>query len=650
MSRKQRRAANRRSRAATAVPAHGPERDLTEAVGHHQAGRLASAERLYRKVLDQDPANADALHLWGVVCHQTGRDARAVELIGMALAANPDVALYHNNMGASLRALDKADEAIPHYRRAVELAPDYTEAHVNLGNALDATGTTEDATAAYRKALQIDPDHADAHTALGTVLSKVEDFTAAAVHFRRAVELEPDSALAHNNLGNILSHEKDTDGAIAEYRHAIALEPGYVEPHANLGTLLRDRNRASEAETELRQALALAPDRADLHDILGLALKDQDRLDEAMAEYHRAIAIDPNRAEALNNLGNALSGLGRREDAIAAFTTAIERQPDYEIAVPNRGLAYLSLGRFAEGWRDCQMRDSIRSVRDTLWREPVPETLAGKRVFVLCDQGLGDEIFFLRFVRRLKQRGAWIGYRSQHPIAAMVARLPFLDQVFDEHDGGSGPEDADLRLSAGDLPHLLGMAAVSDIPPSIELAVLADRSAALRARLAELGPPPYIGVTWRAGIQKRNSLSKIAPHEALAAVLAGTGGTVLALQRNPEPGEIERFAGSMGRELHDLTALNDDLEDMLAVMDLIDEYVCVSNTNTHLRAARGKPSRVLVPHPADYRWMDSGDESPWFPGTPTYRESPQAGWDAALERLAADLAAAVPPGSERPGR
>ena len=137
---------------------------------------------------------------------------------------------------------------------------------------------------------------------------------------------------------------------------------------------------------------------------------------------------------------------------------------------------------------------------------------------------------------------------------------------------------------------------------------------------------------------------------ALAAVLAGTGGTVLALQRNPEPGEIERFAGSMGRELHDLTALNDDLEDMLAVMDLIDEYVCVSNTNTHLRAARGKPSRVLVPHPADYRWMDSGDESPGFPGTPTYRESPQAGWDAALERLAADLAAAVPPGSERPGR
>ena len=34
------------------------------AVGHHQAGRLAAAEQLYRQVLAVNPHHADALHLW----------------------------------------------------------------------------------------------------------------------------------------------------------------------------------------------------------------------------------------------------------------------------------------------------------------------------------------------------------------------------------------------------------------------------------------------------------------------------------------------------------------------------------------------------------------------------------------------------------
>jgi hypothetical protein len=86
--------------------------------------------------------------------------------------------------------------------------------------------------------------------------------------------------------------------------------------------------------------------------------------------------------------------------------------------------------------------------------------------------------------------------------------------------------------------------------------------------------------------------------------------------------------------------LNDDLEEMLALLDRLDDYVCVSNTNVHLRAARGRTSRVLIPYPADFRWMNRGDESPWFPGTRLYRQTHEDGWGPAFEALAADLRAA----------
>ena len=151
------------------------------------------------------------------------------------------------------------------------------------------------------------------------------------------------------------------------------------------------------------------------------------------------------------------------------------------------------------------------------------------------------------------------------------------------------------------------------------LAPLPELDDKYAAELAALGPAPRIGVTWRAGVQIRNRLSKLAPMDAIAAALKPVDATIVALQRNSAPGEIEAFGRAVGREIHDLTRLNDDLEAMLALVGHLDDYVCVSNTNVHLRASRGLACRVLVPHPPDYRWMSRGAHTPWFPGTTVYR-------------------------------
>ncbi len=123
----------------------------------------------------------------------------------------------------------------------------------------------------------------------------------------------------------------------------------------------------------------------------------------------------------------------------------------------------------------------------------------------------------------------------------------------------------------------------------------------------------------------------------LANLLRRINGTILALQRKPEAGEIDQLSGGLGRPVHDFTALNDDLEDMLVLLSLMDEYVTVSNTNVHLRAGTGRTSRVLVPNPPQYRWMAEGEESPWFPGCRVYRQKVDGAWDEALAALARDL-------------
>src|SRR5271170_4889434 len=84
------------------------------AVEHHQAGRLADAERIYRRVLEVDPENREALHLLGLIAHQTGNHELAVQLIGRAIVHGADP-YFLNNRAAALQQLGRYAEALADY-------------------------------------------------------------------------------------------------------------------------------------------------------------------------------------------------------------------------------------------------------------------------------------------------------------------------------------------------------------------------------------------------------------------------------------------------------------------------------------------------------------------------------------------------------
>ena len=96
-------------------------------------------------------------------------------------------------------------------------------------------------------------------------------------------------------------------------------------------------------------------------------------------------------------------------------------------------------------------------------------------------------------------------------------------------------------------------------------------------------------------------------------------------------------AAQFGLPLHDLSFLGDDLPALLGVLATVDEYVSVSNTNIHLLAGIGTTARVLVPYPAEWRWLRREGRSPWFPDFPVYRQTASRDWRTALKQLREEL-------------
>ncbi len=469
------------------------------------------------------------------------------------------------------------------------------------GMALHLQGQLVQAQALYEKVLKVQPKHFGAVHLSGVIAFQTKKHSLAVDLIAQAIEINPNIAAAYSNRGLALQELKQFDAAVASYDKAIAIKPDFAEAYSNRGN----------------------------------ALKELKQFDAAVTSYDKAIAIKPDFAEAYSNRGNALKELKQFDAAVASYDKAIALEPDYADAYWNKSTALLARGEFAEGWKLYLQRPSVRNPALPLYRQMLGHDLAGIRMLLVKDQGLGDEIFFLRFAPELKRRGAHLTYRAGGKIATMLRRLSFLDMVIDE-DALAPPSD--IVISVGDLPFLLGMKTASDIPPSLCLQVLPDRLVTQRVALAALGPPPYIGVTWRAGTGQTGKLFKSAPLNEIGAVLRRTGGTLIGLQREPKPGELAALAVASGTPVHDFTGLNDRLEDMLALLALLDDYVAVSNTNVHLRAAVGRGSRVLAPSLPESRWMATGSVSPWFPECKVYRQEIGGSWDTALATLASDLA------------
>jgi tetratricopeptide (TPR) repeat protein len=354
---------------------------LADALGHHQAGRMIEAERIYRQILAIDARQADSLHLLGMIAEQGGRRDVAVDMIRQAIAINHKAAAYHSNLGTILQAQGQLDEAAACYERALALKPDWAEVHSNLGNIFHAQGKLDEAVACQERALALKPDFPE----------------------------------ACSNLGNARLAQGKLDQAVAWYERALGLKSDLADAHNNLGSALAALDRMDEAVAHYERALVLQPDFASAHNNLGSALEKQDRIDDAVAHFERAVVLQPGHASAHNNLGNICKARGEFENAMAHYQRAIASKPDFTEAHFNRA----EIKSFQPGDADLTALETLAA------RDDLPADRALYVHFALA-KALDDVGDYVKAFEHLRQGNAL--KRRQVNYEEMVA-LKFFQRI-----------------------------------------------------------------------------------------------------------------------------------------------------------------------------------------------------------------------------
>lgn len=648
---------------------------LQEAMAHHQAGRHAEAEALYRQVLARVPKHPDALHLLGVLAHHSGNQEVAVQLIGEAIRAAPKHAPFHCNLGNALRAQGRLDEAIRSYRKALALKPAFAEAHLNLGNAWLEKGKLGEAAESYRRAAAIQPRYAEAHYNLGNVLRAQGSASEAAEHYRQAIAIRPDYVEAHNNLGIALQSLGSLPQAMDCYRQAIALRGDYAEAHNNLALALAASGDTEGAIVSLQRALAVRPDYAEAHSNLGAQFEAQGRLDEAIAQYRRALELRPGQAEALNNLGNALQVLGELDASVDSYRKALAARPDYADALTNLGNALQAQGRLAEsiaaydrvlalapqradvawnkafalllagdfpaGWALFESRWGLPGHGVDLQRFPAPPWLGqspvgGRTILLHHEQGLGDTVQMLRYAPLLARQGARVIVEVPAALAALAATIDGVAQVIVQ---GSELPPFDLHCPFMSLPLAMGTT-LQTVPADVPyLAVPEPVAARWRVRLGS-GRRRRVGLVWSGSPAHRNDRHRSIALELLRPWLA-LDLEFISLQKEYRAGDAAQLDG-----VRDYAAQLTDLAETAGLIRQLDLVIAVDTAVAHLAGALASPAWLLLPFGPDYRWMLGREDSPWYPTLRLVRQPAPNDWPAVIDtvgRWLTDFAAGKPP-------
>ncbi|HEX3485087.1 MAG TPA: FkbM family methyltransferase [Micropepsaceae bacterium] len=94
---------------------------LATALEHQRAGRLSEAERLYNEAVQANSAQADALHLLGLIAASRNEFGAAEHLIGQAISVKPERGDFHASLGNLFFARQMIEEMTRFYRQALLL-------------------------------------------------------------------------------------------------------------------------------------------------------------------------------------------------------------------------------------------------------------------------------------------------------------------------------------------------------------------------------------------------------------------------------------------------------------------------------------------------------------------------------------------------
>lgn len=436
------------------------------------------------------------------------------------------------------------------------------------------------------------------------------------------------TSAANRTAGDLVERKKFRAAKIALCR-AITLDPHNYLLWCNLSSIMWNLRAFEDALACAKTSLSLNPD-----------------------------AIHKSCAQALLSMGNALVSLGQYDTALKAFDEADRLDPLIPDSKWNRSLLLLLLGDYTSGFKDYDLRIDLRKeegdkdadkYKSPLW---AGESLKGKTLLVLHDQGYGDTILYSRFLMESKvQEAKQIHFSTVPQLASLMwefqLQVPILNYaplsfVFP----GTPLPETDYHVYLGSLPKLCSLSQES-IPPDpgfiqsrASKEILGNGEYKIDINEPNVSPALKVGICWSGRQDFARNDERSIPLKLFLSLAENPHIWLYSLQ---QPQNVSQEIYDLGAEqfIQDLSpqALEKGWLGTATAILQLDLVVTCCTSVAHLAGVLGVPCWVLLHTEPYWIWGIEGSSSPWYPSVRLFRQrSDRRGdWTCVLEEVRSEL-------------
>jgi hypothetical protein len=353
----------------------------------------------------------------------------------------------------------------------------------------------------------------------------------------------------------------------------------------------------------------------------------------ALKCYAAVLGEDFNHGAAFNNYGNVLREMGYPARAIPFLHAARDIDPSNVTAEFNLAVAYLLKGDYENGWQHYESRWRYEHMAGVKPKLPKPEWTGedpkDKTILVIGEQGLGDQIQFLRFTANLQSAGAKLKLVISPGVKALFPTP--AGNIIGIYEPGEDLGEYDYWIPMMSIPKVIGLR-LETVAHQLQYVAATPEKAQEWGDKLGLKKRMRIGVCWRGRTDSWIHNHKAMPVEKMAELI----------RRNPEHQWINLNVDSTEEESQIIIAAGgecypgtvNDFADTAGLMHHLDLVISVDTANAHLAGAMGRP--VWIPLNAYgncWRWLLNREDSPWYPSARLFRQPKMGDWDSVINKL-----------------
>ncbi len=361
---------------------------------------------------------------------------------------------------------------------------------------------------------------------------------------------------------------------------------------------------------------------------LGFCYRKIEDWENATKFFKKYVELNQSDAKGYYNLGVISEKTLDYQLAEEYYRKAISLDNTHQEAHWNYALILLRKKQYNGAWPEFEWRRKMpffknNSLRIKEWNG---ENVTGKKLVVYSEQGFGDVIQFMRFVKPLKVIANKVVLFVPNELIRLLKATDFVDDAISDVNALDESE-FDFKLPILSVPFLIN-AKKDEIEISQSLFNIAPNENNKNEKIK-------IGVVWRGNPNHENSKYRDIPLDLLKGLFVSFSNVeVNSLQVDLKDEERKILSES---NISDLTLNVNDFYDTARIILSLDIVITVDTAVAHLSGSLFKETLLLVPLNNDWRWGNGEEITDWYPTVKVFRQSTLGDWSLPFQKIKREL-------------